>query len=232
AFTNGIDGANPYAGVTLGSDGDLYGAAAYGGPYTAQDTNNFGFGTVFKIIPTNVVFGMFYTFAGNSNGYYPLGVLAQDGNGNFYGTTAEADNYGGVFGKGTIFEMTAAGALTNQFAFNGVNGANPMAALVRGSDGNFYGTTANGGANNNGTIFRLSISAPPPVFQSVRQTNGTVTFTWSATAEQIYQVQYKTDLNAGNWINLGNALGATNGTLSASDAMTNLQRFYRVVLLP
>ena len=44
--------------------------------------------------------------------------------------------------------------LTSLFSFGGTNGANPMAALVQGSDGNFYGTTENGGASGYGTVFQ------------------------------------------------------------------------------
>ena len=162
AFADGSDGANPYAGVVLGNDGNVYGTAAYGGQYTAQDTNGFGYGTVFKIVPAGAVFSTVYAFTGDTNGYYPLGGLVQGSDGNFYGTTAEADNYGGFFGKGTVFQLTAGGALSNQFVFNGATGANPMAALVQGSDGNFYGTTANGGANNDGTIFRVTLPRRRP----------------------------------------------------------------------
>jgi uncharacterized repeat protein (TIGR03803 family) len=41
-------------------------------------------------------------------------------------------------------------------AFNGTNGAQPVASLLRGADGNFYGTTSEGGLNGYGTIFRAT----------------------------------------------------------------------------
>ena len=43
SFTNGTDGSYPYAGVTMDSSGNLYGAATGGGQY--------GWGTIFEIVP-------------------------------------------------------------------------------------------------------------------------------------------------------------------------------------
>ena len=51
--------------------------------------------------------------------------------------------------------MTALGTLTNLVSFNGTNGASPRAGLIQTADGNFYGTTYNGGSNNAGTVFQL-----------------------------------------------------------------------------
>ena len=52
--------------------------------------------------------------------------------------------------------QTSGPALTTLYTFTGSDGANPAASLVRGSDGNFYGTTPAGGANNAGTVFRIT----------------------------------------------------------------------------
>ena len=59
---------------------------------------------------------------------------------------------------GTVFKISATGALTTLYSFTGgKDGANPYAGLVQGSDGNFYGTTVRGGTNNNaGTVFKIS----------------------------------------------------------------------------
>lgn len=94
------------------------------------------------------------------------------------------------------------------------------------------------GFRNDPEAFGLDdISLAPvaaPVFQSVKRTNGIITFTWSATMGLVYQAQYKTNLNSTNWINLGGAVNATNSTITASDviAPTPAQRFYRIQLLP
>ena len=62
----------------------------------------------------------------------------QGSDGNFYGTTSSS----GTNGYGTVFKISANGALTSLYSFTGGNdGANPYAGLVQGSDGYFYGTT-------------------------------------------------------------------------------------------
>jgi len=62
--------------------------------------------------------------------------------------------------SGTIFEITPSGTLTTLYSFclrvNCADGDYPAAALIQGSDGNFYGTTYNGGANRAGTVFKIA----------------------------------------------------------------------------
>ena len=50
-FTGGADGAGPYAGLTIDSAGNLYGAALFGGDLKCKAGNGQGCGTVFKIAP-------------------------------------------------------------------------------------------------------------------------------------------------------------------------------------
>ena len=87
--------------------------------------------------------------------------LVQGSDGNFYGTASD----GGVNtnNHGTVFRITPAGTVTNLHNFSGPDGLFPAAALVQGTDGNFYGTTTQGGATyvdgnspGNGTVFRLT----------------------------------------------------------------------------
>ena len=52
--------------------------------------------------------------------------------------------------------MTTDGTLTTLFSFGLTNGSNPEAALVQGTDGDFYGTTSSGGAGGQGTVFRIT----------------------------------------------------------------------------
>src|SRR5208282_6384104 len=83
-----------------------------------------------------------------ANGAYPFRTfLIQGTDGNFYGTTSG----GGVYDQGTAFKVTPGGTLTTLYTFcsqiNCTDGAEPDAGLVQGTNGNFYGTTVNGGAN-------------------------------------------------------------------------------------
>jgi len=87
-----------------------------------------------------------------TNGQYPYSALVIDDNGDFFGTT----NDGGALGVGTVFKVAAdTHALRTLTTFNNMNGANPYAGLILGTDGNLYGTTASGGTNNMGTVFTV-----------------------------------------------------------------------------
>jgi uncharacterized repeat protein (TIGR03803 family) len=59
----------------------------------------------------------------------------------------------------SLVHAQAGAVLTTLYSFTGTNdGTYPQAALVQGSDGNFYGTTSEGGTNNFGTVFKISTS--------------------------------------------------------------------------
>ncbi|MCX6979247.1 MAG: cadherin-like beta sandwich domain-containing protein [Verrucomicrobia bacterium] len=154
------NGSYPYFGTLVqGSDGNFYGMTSRGGAN--------GVGTVFKMTPAGVLTTLVeFTWNLSTNkGGSPYGGLVQGSDGNFYGTT----NGGGSGQTGTAFKMTPAGVLTTLVEFgNTLPGppvslsSNPRAALVQGSDGNFYGTVsggaggASGGAGTGGAIFKMT----------------------------------------------------------------------------
>jgi uncharacterized repeat protein (TIGR03803 family) len=96
-----------------------------------------------------------YSFCSQPNctdGWFPLAALVQGTDGNFYGTTASGGKFGvtNEVNGGTVFKITSAGVLTTLYNFcsQGAfcnDGSYPSAALVQGTDGNFYGTTEFGG---------------------------------------------------------------------------------------
>ena len=106
-----------------------------------------------------------------TNGANPSAALVQGTDGNFYGTTYNGGMTNG--GYGTVFRMTPAGAFTTLVVFSNFNGANPSAALVQATNGNFYGTTYNGGTNGGyGTVFRMTPGGVLTSLVSFNNTNG------------------------------------------------------------
>jgi len=133
SFTGGTDGANPNGGLMRGADGSFYGTTSSGG--------GFGAGTVFHISSSGV-FSLLYTFTGGADGGSPFAGLIQGADGNFYGTASS----GGPSSAGTVFQMTPAGSLRSVYAFTGgSDGGYPIGGVIEATDGNFYGTTYQGG---------------------------------------------------------------------------------------
>jgi uncharacterized repeat protein (TIGR03803 family) len=155
----GPDGGEPRAGLSQGTDGNLYGTTSYGG--------NYGFGSIFRITPGGSA-SIVASFR-STNGAYPYAGLIQGRDGNYYGTTSA----GGANGWGTVFTVTTNGVLSALASFNYANGGNPQAGLVQGSDGNLYGTTAYGGVNGQGTIFRVTTNGTLTTLASLNNSSGT-----------------------------------------------------------
>jgi uncharacterized repeat protein (TIGR03803 family) len=149
SFAGGSDGIGPRAGLIEGSDGNFYGTTELGGLHNLGTGRNRG--AVFRITPDGME-TVLYSFAGGTDGSEPLAGLVEGSDGNLYGTTSA----GGAHNGGTVFRITPAGVETVLYSFaGGMDGSQPLAGLIEGSDGNFYGTTSAGGTNNIGTVFRL-----------------------------------------------------------------------------
>jgi uncharacterized repeat protein (TIGR03803 family) len=228
------DGAQPYAGVVQGSDGNFYGTTYQGGPN--------GDGTVFRISPGGS-YSNLYSFGGSpADGTHSYAALLQGSDGYFYGTTAEggASTNCPNSGCGTVFRISPGGSYTSLYSFAGSpnDGAQPYDGVVQGSDGNFYGTTFAGGTNNRGAVFKLIILLSPPANQinAVQPAGSDVAVSVSSVAGETYQLQFTTDLTSGNWSNLA-GLSVTN-SIGALMTLTNLggallpQGFYRFDITP
>ncbi len=141
AFTGGSDGSHPAAGLLQTADGTFYGTTALGASY----------GTVFKMTGDGSVTTL-HAFTLGSDGAYPYAPLVQGADGLLYGTNTSGSSYPGS----TVFKIDpASGTLTPLHNFNGTDGTQPEAKLYAGTDGFFYGTTYGGGANGDGTVFKI-----------------------------------------------------------------------------
>jgi uncharacterized repeat protein (TIGR03803 family) len=142
---NGTDGNGPTGTLIQATDGNFYGTTEGGGPVNL--------GTIFRITPGGKLTTL-YTFTGGADGALPVAGLIQATDGNLYGTTW-GDAYDNL-NEGTVFKITLSGKLTTLFSFDTTNGADPQGGLVQGADGNFYGTTEEGGTSNYGTVFKMT----------------------------------------------------------------------------
>jgi uncharacterized repeat protein (TIGR03803 family) len=135
----------PTAGVIEGPGGALYGTTSGGG------TNNTG--TVFRLQKDGggfTVLHNFSSFAGDGN--TPLAGVVVGADGALYGTTVG----GGSSNYGCLYSLNPDGSgFTIIHSFSGIDGASPVAGLIQGKSGAFYGTTRTGGSNNLGTVFAL-----------------------------------------------------------------------------
>jgi uncharacterized repeat protein (TIGR03803 family) len=137
---DGTDGSIP-GGLTLGSDGNLYGSANQGGAY--------GFGTLFRITP-NGVFTKLHDFANTGDGKYPQGALFQASNGNFYGLTETG-----------LFRMNLHGTVTALYNFSLDELTGSSAPLTQAADGDLRATISsgyyNGATSACGAILRFNL---------------------------------------------------------------------------
>jgi uncharacterized repeat protein (TIGR03803 family) len=136
------DACCPLGALVLGANGDLYGTTGDLSASSAQ--------VAFRI-STAGVYKTLYTFA---NGNSIPSVLTAGGDGNFYGTEADADGYGNV---GGVFHITAGGTFKLLYGFdNTVNVSGPSSGVVRNSNGKLYGTTSFPSGTGNGALYDVT----------------------------------------------------------------------------
>ncbi|MGB0116254.1 MAG: choice-of-anchor tandem repeat GloVer-containing protein [Terriglobales bacterium] len=156
-------GFNPTASLVMDNLGNLYGSTYRGGAKKKC-------GTVFELTPAGTE-TVLHNFTGKpGDGAVPFAGLVMDTLGNLYGSTID----GGAKNKGTVFELTPTGTETVLHSFTGKpgDGAVPNSRLVMDNLGNLYGTTADGGAKNFGTVFELTPAGTETVLYSFTGKNG------------------------------------------------------------
>lgn len=165
---NCADGAGPYE-LTQGADGYFYGVTGTGGSYSVVG------GTIFRLSAEGGLTTL-YSFCAQTDcpdGREPISLAQAVGGGNFYGTTF----FGGTSknctnGCGTVFEITATGAMTSLESFDGTNGNQPY-GLAQAPSGIFYGVTSSGGVHTyGGTVYSLAAGLTP--FVETQPTGGGV----------------------------------------------------------
>ncbi len=158
SFTGGVDGGEPYKGVTLDRDGNLYGTAVTGGSGNCEG----GCGVIYKLTNTKGTWTqkVVHAFTGGDDGSGPGSRVTVDRAGNVYGMAPT----GGAYGLGTIYQIRppSSGALTFKVihAFTGgVDGSSGSAGRMVLRDGRLYGAATTGGSNGSGVVFELTPKA-------------------------------------------------------------------------
>lgn len=145
SFVNAT-GANPWGRMCVANNGAMYGCSDMGG---------FGDSCVcFRYdINTGTYTNIFNLYQNTALGWEAESGMMNGIDGNLYGTCA----LGGANGGGALFKIDiSTDTYTDIFDFSTVNGSMPYAGLIQLSDGNLYGTTYSGGANNDGVIFSFN----------------------------------------------------------------------------
>ena len=153
-FQGGSDGGFPESGVIMDSSGNLYGATSIYGNLSCN--SGFGCGAVYELIASggSWTFSTLYDFASGGGG--PVAPLTMDAAGNLYGTTLldGANRFGNVF---KLSPTQNGWTYTDLYDFTGgTDGGEPMSNIVFDAQGNLYGTTYEGGADNLGVVFEIT----------------------------------------------------------------------------
>jgi uncharacterized repeat protein (TIGR03803 family) len=211
--SNNLDGAFPESPLLLAGS-TLYGTAINGGTagngtIFGRNTNGSGFTNLYNFSAggTNIL-----GYLTNSDGASPFGGPLILSGSTLYGTAQD----GGSANLGTVFSLHTDGSdFTNLYNFSlGENnasnvftnsgGALPVAALLL-SGYTLYGTAAIGGTNGDGTLFALSLPAPPSL--AITPSGKQVVISWPASAST-FVLQTATNLASGSWSDITNGIAA------------------------
>jgi uncharacterized repeat protein (TIGR03803 family) len=162
------DGQHPIGELIQGRDGNFYGVTQEGGQMAQYS------GTIFKIAPSGSL-TILHRFTEKNEGGQPCAGLVEARDGNFYGTTSHGGPTptGRSWAAGTVFKITPAGEFSTLHTFpqnpaghssrDPGDGETPMCRLVEGGDGEFYGTTKDGGTGTGTNQSGLRIQFMKPL---------------------------------------------------------------------
>jgi uncharacterized repeat protein (TIGR03803 family) len=154
SFRGGVnDGAQPYGGVTLDADGNLYGTTVEGGSGGACEG---GCGIAYKLTAGTWNLSILHHFTGGADGSGPGAGLTFDANGRLYGMTPT----GGQYGLGTIYQLTpnqdgALGFRVVHAFTGGADGSSASAGRLLFDGAHLFGVATTGGAFGQGVAFAL-----------------------------------------------------------------------------
>jgi uncharacterized repeat protein (TIGR03803 family) len=156
-FTGTNGDTEPVYGPIQATDGNFYGVT---GDYP------FTCGNVYKLTSAGVYTNL-HTFSGNDCG--PASSLFQASDGNLYGTLYACALNSGI-GNGCVYKISTAGVFKEIFAFSSSTGQQPCTGVIQAKNGNLYGATQSGAANNFGSIYKLTTAG---VFTDLHDFNNT-----------------------------------------------------------
>lgn len=202
------DGTNPMGALIEARDGNLYGTTELG--------------TVLRITLSGTL-----TTIGKTIGQLPLTGPVQGKDGNLYGTTVRGGpntctlRPGYRVSCGTVLKITTSGSVTTLASFDQAIGFAPSSSLIQASDGNFYGTTPDGGVNypGFGTVYKVTPTGALSVLYCFDGTDGEKSF-GSLVQGRDGNLYGKTSFGDGN-----PAYGGTVFKISLTGTLTTLHSF-------
>src|SRR5262245_6101894 len=157
-FTGGEDGGQPYGGVTLDAEGNVYGTCVIGGlgPPCVEE----GCGVVFKLTDVGGTWehSLVHDFDGGLDGFGPGGPVTFDNLGHLYGMTPT----GGEFGLGITFELALrpngewVETVIHPFTGGEDGGSGSAGRLLIDEQRNIWGVTTTGGTFGAGVVFKMT----------------------------------------------------------------------------
>ena len=142
-------------------------AGNFYGEFSYEALSGLSYSGLWEVHSSNDLLSEYYFVDGCSSSFcsslsVPQGPFVFS-NGNIYGTTIGARNATGTFVNGAVYEFSqATGVVNTLYTFcsvpNCADGSQPRSGVTADSKGNLYGTTWSGGANDNGVVFKLTVS--------------------------------------------------------------------------